>query len=151
MAVVFDPQIGETTPSTVIVAPWTSVRMFAAEYEIPIQEAYELVEGASWLLTSLTQGRITAGSCWVEDYLAAFGKVRLQRAPVAIVYSVERVNECGQNERPAGYCMLDASLLSVSGCGCAELPGWRTNSWGQERGERYRDVARRRIVLFLAL
>jgi hypothetical protein len=115
------------TPSTVAVAPWTDVLRFAFENGVTAEEAFMLVEGASWLLTSLTYGSLTAGGCWTEDYSADFCKVRLRRVPVAVVYSVHRVDSCGRSPSEVlNYCMLDASLIGF-GSGCGNKSDYRTN------------------------
>ena len=91
------------------------------------------IDTASWMLWTLTRGRVHPEECWVEEYkTSASCRIRLRQQPLLTVVRVEAAQVCGQpRDEPVeiGYCLEDAGTINVcceagslvsAQCGCKQ-------------------------------
>lgn len=80
---------------------------------------------ATWLLDTLTRGRLHGVECWIEDYIVRSCEVTLLRQPVSNIKAVTVVRDCGRVVQPmplTDWCQVNANTISVccSGCGFSQ-------------------------------
>lgn len=85
---------------------------------------------ATWLLDTLTQGRLHGDECWLERYQVNVCDIRLRRGPVASITSVVRTDACTPIGTPGGvainWCWKSSQTINVCNdctfseflCGC---------------------------------
>ena len=83
--------------------------------------AEQALTQATWLLDTLTNGKLHGVECWIEDYAVHSCEVKLRRGPVLSVDAVEIVNDCGRRVDPLpfdGWCLKSPNVISVC-CNCS--------------------------------
>jgi hypothetical protein len=85
---------------------------------------YNATLSATWLLDTLTQGRLHGIETWCEDYQVNVCDIRLRRSPVTEVQSVIHISRCNEpGDEVANWCWKSAQTVSVccNGCGYAQF------------------------------
>ena len=82
----------------------------------PLVSAWEAaICEATWVLFTLSAGKLHPAQCWVEDYSTRGGcHLTLRRTPLAAVLKVEIVRDCGADvaEVPfTDYCLVSSQTL----------------------------------------
>ncbi len=113
-----DLPVGEPGPATAGQTGWER----NDEATMNRLAVYNATLSATWLLDTLTQGRLHGIERWCEDYQVNVCDIRLRRSPVAEVHSVTHIDRCNvPGDEVANWCWKAAQIISVccNGCGFA--------------------------------
>ena len=98
---------------------WADPDAFAAKYGVTLNQAYQYISKASWLLYKMSNSSIHGPACWQDVYEGVQGDlISVSHTPIDEVTLVEWMTDCGTTvAEEATFCVADPRTIMVPACG----------------------------------